>query len=51
MSRTTITLKAKDFQQIKNYCKKEDVKVSALFRKAALSYIEGECYATQKESK
>lgn len=39
MKRTTISMKAKDFKKIKSFCEKEDIKISTLFRKCALTHI------------
>jgi hypothetical protein len=39
MYRTTISLKPKDFQTIKRFCKEEDIKISTLFRKCAIKHI------------
>ena len=45
MKRTTITMKPTDFKRIKAFCKKEDIKISTLFRKCAIKHIKN------KESK
>jgi hypothetical protein len=37
-----ITLEDKDLQEIKDYCAKQDIKISALLRRSALNKIKKE---------
>lgn len=39
MQRISVTLEDKDLKEIKDYCAKQDIKVSALLRRSALREI------------
>jgi|GEM_PF-7026074 len=42
MQKISITLEDKDLQEIKDYCAKQDIKISALLRRSALREIKRE---------